>query len=75
MTNLVSVSKHTVLRAHEEILGCENCDIEASDIPFTWLLDRARGLDPAITEYFLSEPAICPRCRGPVFEETLVEGD
>ncbi len=55
-------------------MACENCDPTASEIPFTWLLDRTCDLDPATTDYILSELATCPLCRGAVFEETLVEG-
>ena len=54
-------------------MSCEACNPEAH-VPFTWLLDRTRGQDPSVTDYILSEPAKCPRCQGPVFEETLVEG-
>ncbi len=54
------------------IISCEAYNPEA-DIPFTWLLDRASGQDPSVTDYLLSEPAKCQRCQVPVFEETLVE--
>ena len=68
----LSVSRATLLRAQSELLGCEACSEEA-DRPFTWTLDRVSGQDPSVTDYLLSEPAKCPRCQGPVFEETLVE--
>ena len=69
---LISISRATLLRAQSELLGCEACSKEA-DRPFTWTLDRVSGQDPSVTDYILSEPAKCPRCQGPVFEETLVE--
>ncbi len=69
---IVALSQHTVLRTQQDILGCENCSLDA-EIPFTWLLDDVSGQDPATTDYVLTEPAQCPRCRGPVYEETLVE--
>ena len=62
----------TLLRAQSEILGCEACSEEA-EIPFTWTLDRVSGQDQTVVDYILGEPAKCPRCQGPVFEETLVE--
>ena len=72
-TRIIALSKHTVLRAQQDILGCESCTLKTAEIPFTWLLDSVSGQDPMTTDYVLSEPALCPRCRGPVYEETLVE--
>lgn len=71
-TTLISISRATLLRAQSEILSCEACS-ERADRPFTWVLDRVSGQDQSVVDYFLSEPAKCPRCCGPVFEETLVE--
>jgi len=33
------------------------------------------GLDPAVTDYVLNDPAKCPKCRGDVTEKTLIEFD
>ena len=59
------------MRAQQEVLGCENCEPDTAEIPFT-VLDDVTGQAPATTYYLLAEPAVCPRCRGAVYEETLV---
>ena len=72
MITLISISRATLLRAQSELLGCEACS-EDAELPYDWILDRVTGMDGSAVDYLLSEPAKCPRCRGPVFEETLVE--
>ena len=56
------------------ILSCEACSNDA-EIPFDYVLDWVTGLDPAVTDYVLSEPAKCPKCRADVTEKTLIEID
>ena len=72
MKTIVVLSRETTLRAQAEICGCEVCSQNAQII-FDFILDEVTGRDALTTNYFLSEPAICPNCDGEVFEETLVE--
>ena len=69
---LIAVSKASLLRAQERILGCEECSPEA-EIPFDWVLDDVTGLSGSEVDYLLSEVARCPRCLGEVTEKTWVE--
>ncbi len=71
---LIAVSKATLLKAQERILGCEECSVEA-EIPFDWVLDDVTGYDGAEVDYLLSEVARCPRCLVEVMEKTLVEAN
>src|SRR5579871_5182388 len=70
-TNVVLVDRETVLLAQEFISGCENCCPEA-EINFDYILDELMGSDPTVTEYLLSDAAICPRCSSRVTEKTLI---
>ena len=69
---LIAVSKVTLLRAQERILGCEACSPEA-EIPFDWVLDEVTGFSGSEVDYVLSKVARCPRCLRSVTEKTLVE--
>jgi len=71
-STLVAVSRYTLLRARQEILGCESCT-EQAVVPFSWVLDRVTDGVGAGTRYIMSEAVRCPRCTRSVFEETLVE--
>jgi hypothetical protein len=71
-STLVAVSRYTLLRARQEIVGCEFCTEQAA-VPFSWVLDRVTDGIGAGTDYIMSEPVRCPRCTRSVFEETLVE--
>ena len=74
MITLIAVSKATLLRARQQILGCEACSPDA-EIPFDWVLDDVAGLrDGSEVDYVLSEAARCPRCSAEVMEKTLVGG-
>ena len=72
--NIVAVSAATIRRAQEAISSCEACNNDA-ELPFDWILDEVTGRDGSSTDYFLTEPAKCPRCGGSVIEKTLVEAD
>jgi len=72
--NIVAVSAATIRRAQEAISSCEACNNDA-EMPFDWILDEVTGRDGSSTDYFLTEPAKCPRCGGSVIEKTLVEAD
>src|SRR5262249_24309847 len=71
--NVVLVDEPIVRRAERWIRACEACKPHEAQMPFDWILDRITSADPTITDYVLVEPARCPRCRGTVFEKTLVE--
>jgi hypothetical protein len=72
MKTVVVLSRETILRAQAEICGCEVCS-EDAEIIFDFILDEVTGRDALATNYFLAEPAKCPKCDGEIFEETLVE--
>jgi len=69
---LIAISRETLVRAENRILGCETCSRKAG-LPFSWVLDCVTDRNPAITDYVLPRPARCPRCGGAVLEKTLVE--
>ena len=54
---LIAISKATLLKAQERILGCEACSPEV-EIPFDWVLDDVTGYDGSEVDYVLSEPLI-----------------
>jgi hypothetical protein len=73
-THVLALSAATIQKAQEAILSCEACNSEA-ELPFDWILDEVTGCDGSTTDYFLTEPARCPRCGCSVVEKTLVEAD
>ncbi len=72
--HLLALSSATIRKAQEAITSCEACDGEA-ELPFDWVLDEVTGHDGSSTDYFLTEPARCPRCGSTITEKTLVETD
>jgi hypothetical protein len=69
---VLALSTATIRRAQDAISSCESCNSEA-EFPFDWVLDEVTGRDGSTTDYFLTEPAHCPRCGRSVIEKTLVE--
>lgn len=69
---LVAVSIATIRMAEKLISSCEACE-RTADISFSRVLDRITDRDGTRTRYLLSEPARCPRCMRPIFENTLIE--
>ena len=69
---VLALSTTTIRRAQDAIVSCESCNNDA-ELPFDWVLDEVTGRDGSITDYFLTEPARCPRCGCSVIEKTLVE--
>ena len=69
---VLALSAATIRRAQNAISSCESCNSEA-ELPFDWVIDEVTGCDGANTDYFLTEPARCPRCGRTVIEKTLVE--
>ena len=72
--HIVVLGASTILRAQDSISSCESCNTEA-ELPFDWILDEVTGRDGSNTDYFLTEPARCPRCGSNIIEKTLVEAD
>lgn len=63
-TTILNVSAATKRKAAKLILSCEACSNDA-EIPFDHVLDWVTGLDPAVTDYVLSEvPKVPRRCDG-----------
>ena len=69
---ILAVSIATIRRAERRITACQSCD-RTVDTPFYEILARVTRTRADLAEYFLSEPARCPCCDEPVFEDTLVE--
>jgi len=69
---IVALGTATIHRAQEVISSCEACNRDA-ELPFDWILDEVTGYSGSTTDYFLTEPARCPRCGGSIVEKTLVE--
>lgn len=71
-TVILVVSIATIRRAERRIAACERCE-RTVDTPFFEVLATITRTRADLSEYFLSEPAHCPSCAEPVFENTLVE--
>ena len=69
---LIAIGPNTLRRAEREIVSCEHCHPDDSEIPFDWLLAEVTGKRGPY-EFILSEPAHCPNCKQPVTEKTLVD--
>ena len=72
--HILALGISTIRRAQESIASCEACNKDA-ELPFDWILDEVTGQNSSTTDYFLTEPARCPRCGADVTEKTLVEAD
>ena len=69
---LVAVEAKAIRDAESEIVGCEHCRPDESDLPFDCVL--ADVLDkPGPYEFAMVESARCPRCKATLAEKTLVE--
>jgi ssDNA-binding Zn-finger/Zn-ribbon topoisomerase 1 len=67
--NVVLVDTATLRKAERLIESCENCNLDAAEIPFDNILDRLTGSDPSVTDYVLETPAKCPNCRHEIVEK------
>ena len=72
--HILAIGASTIRRAQEVIASCEACS-QRAELPFDWILDEVTGRDGSTTDYFLTEPAHCPRCSADIVEKTLVEAD
>ena len=69
---LITVEPKSIREAESKIAGCERRRGDEAHLPFDWIL--ADVLDKrGPYEFVLSEVALCPNCREPVSEKTLVE--
>jgi hypothetical protein len=71
---ILALGTSTICRAQDAISSCEACNKDA-ELPFDWILDEVTGHNGTTTDYFLTEPAQCPRCGCSIIEKTLVEAD
>ena len=69
---LIAIGPNTLRRAEREIVFCEHCQPNDSEIPFDWLLTLVTGKRGPY-EFMLGEPARCPNCKDEITEKTLVE--
>ena len=69
--DLITVDADVIRRPEKLLESCERCDPDAQ-LLFDIVLDRVMHSDPARADDLL-EPARCPRCRGPILKQTLVD--
>jgi hypothetical protein len=70
-TNVVLIDDVVIAEAQACISGCEHC-VANTETTFDYVLDAVTKYDPAVTEYVLCGPAMCPRCGHEVTEKTFV---
>ncbi len=71
---IFAVGTETIRRAQNTLSSCEACN-EQAELPFDWILDEVTGHRGSGCDYFLTEPARCPRCGAVIIEKTLVQPD
>src|SRR5215510_7440644 len=69
---LVTVDSAIAKKAEQGIESCEHCHPADAEIPFDWLLAEVIGKRGPY-EFMLSEPALCPKCKHDINENTLLE--
>jgi hypothetical protein len=69
---LIAIGPNTLRRAEREIVFCEHCNPNDSEIPFDCLLTEVTGKRGPY-EFILGELARCPNCKAEISEKTLVE--
>ena len=69
---VIAIGPKSLRRAQREIVSCEHCYPEHSEIPFDWMLAEVTG-KRGPHEFILSKPARCPTCKHPITEKTLVD--
>ena len=74
-TVLFTASREVAQAAIAQVASCEACNPDAAEIPFDNILDRVMLFSGVHTDYFMPEPAVCPRCKITVTEQTLLEWD
>ena len=67
--NVVLIDSRVLHQAERLIAGCAACSPEDAEFPFDAVLDQVTGNDPAVTDYIMRQPAMCPICRRPILEK------
>jgi hypothetical protein len=68
---IVAVGQRSIFKAMGQVVACQGCTSSVSRSFGAILVEVAGGAKPS-TEYVMSEPAHCPECSRPIFENTLV---
>jgi hypothetical protein len=68
---VIAPSNDSLFKAQDRVIGCEECDRDAS-CPFNAVLDQVTHRQDSLTDYILCEPAKCGKCGASVIESTLV---
>ena len=71
---IVAVGQKSVSKALARVVACQGCTPSVSRSLGSVLIEVLVGPNPA-AEYVMSEPAHCPNCSRPMFENTLVRCD
>ena len=73
---VVAVGQRSISKAMANVVACQGCTSSVSRSFGAILVEVVGAAKPSI-EYIMSEPAHCPECSRPIFENTLVccEGD
>ena len=72
-TLLVTVSAETINEAMQDVSSCEECNPEGAEFPFEYVLEEVMGFTGVQKDYFMTQPASCPRCKATITEQTHVE--
>jgi hypothetical protein len=63
---ITAIDEYTLQKAQDQIVSCEACTPDESEMLFDDVLDRLTGSDLQTTDYVLKMPARCPRCQSAV---------
>src|SRR5215472_11510882 len=67
---LVAVGEESVEKALARVVACQGCTAVITR-PFGLVLAETLGHSGLAIEYVMSEPAFCPNCSRPMFENTF----
>lgn len=70
-TELVVVGSKSLFQAQDRVSACQNCSPGVSR-PFRSVLIEVLGVSHPMSEFVMADPAVCPNCDSPIFEDTLV---
>jgi len=70
-TELVVVGSKSLCQAQDRVSACQNCSSGVSRLFRSVLID-VLGVDHPMSEFVMADPALCPNCDSPIFENTLV---
>ena len=69
---IVLVGSENVKDAESLVRFCAHCGPDEVVLPFDMIMNLLSESDPAVTDYVLERPAICPGCGHEIVEKTLV---